>query len=434
VFVTVDELGSPYASPYPCHPRFDHIDNINGQLHDLERSRPITTSLPIVEPTSSSMRGCYDSDPFGDEALDSLSDEALMRALTQVKQASARRKASRGGGKWTSHQHPKHASPNAPTVVLAAATKQYNNTPWVDAGKALGEVRIPRTQPVTFNETPDVGVGDGPDHWYHCDPKSAEAEHYYNTEHELPDEHVQMLGSIFTTRMPRCVEYQEKVDDVWMWSKGGKKVPLTDKLLKDQRESVIEGDTKVYPGGVTDGRKLQDKIRENKIELVVFLVEDEELEKMHSSNLVAFYESCAGEGQTVTVLRTPFEDFTSPSSVLEHKDIVLIALSIAEGKNILVHCMGGSGRTGTIVVGALANLGIMTAKEAIAWSHTVKSTYIEIPPQLELVLAEGCEADADGQSIAELVKEVTARRDDGEDDVALKMISEIWAEEGVETN
>jgi len=234
--------------------------------------------------------------------------------------------------------------------------------------------------------------------------------------------------------MPRCVEYQEKVDDVWMWSKGGKKVPLTDKLLKDQRESVIEGDTKVYPGGVTDGRKLQDKIRENKIELVVFLVEDEELEKMHSSNLVAFYESCAGEGQTVTVLRTPFEDFTSPSSVLEHKDIVLIALSIAEGKNILVHCMGGSGRTGTIVVGALANLGIMTAKEAIAWSHTVKSTYIEIPPQLELVLAEGCEADADGQSIAELVKEVTARRDDGEDDVALKMISEIWAEEGVETN
>ena len=54
----------------------------------------------------------------------------------------------------------------------------------------------------------------------------------------------------------------------------------------------------------------------------------------------------------------------------------------------MLHCMGGTGRTGTIVTGALANIGLFTPARAINWGHTVKSTYIEIPSQWDEVLDE----------------------------------------------
>ena len=39
----------------------------------------------------------------------------------------------------------------------------------------------------------------------------------------------------------------------------------------------------------------------------------------------------------------------------EQKNIEELTISLRKGENVLVHCWGGSGRTGTVVTGAIKN-------------------------------------------------------------------------------
>ena len=49
---------------------------------------------------------------------------------------------------------------------------------------------------------------------------------------------------------------------------------------------------------------------------------------------------------------------------------------------MLVHCAGGSGRTGIVVCGVLRNLGV---HDAIAWARRQKSSYVETEEQRQVV-------------------------------------------------
>jgi protein tyrosine/serine phosphatase len=51
---------------------------------------------------------------------------------------------------------------------------------------------------------------------------------------------------------------------------------------------------------------------------------------------------------------------------------------LCEGHNCLVHCAGGSGRTGMIIAGIVKNVGV---KDPVAWVRRVKATYVETAAQ-----------------------------------------------------
>ncbi|KAF0716450.1 Aste57867_2844 [Aphanomyces stellatus] len=316
-------------------------------------------------------------------------------------------------------------------VLLEAATKQYNAPVWKAAGRARGDIRVVADDYLPFNETPAAGVGDGPDHWYHLDLRSDDAAECYLPSHALPPENIKVLGSIFTTRMPRAVDYQvvDVNDDTCEWVQGGMRCAVTEALMTDLRaRTTTTSNELVFPYGITDGHLFVQKMRDRRIALVVMLVEDDELEKVDSKTLVAFYERCGTTEHPVKVLRTPFLDFTCPSHCLEHKDIVEICTTVAKGMNCLVHCFGGSGRTGTIVVGALCCLGLFDPNGAIKYAHSVKSTYIETPAQLDLVQGEFEEVLQGGESLAQVVNEITTLQVIGESEVAMAMADSIQME------
>ena len=83
------------------------------------------------------------------------------------------------------------------------------------------------------------------------------------------------------------------------------------------------------------------KIKENKVSAVFVLVEDEELEKGMSMGLLDWYRA-----QGCEVFQTPIVDFSLPKFEVEDGDINKITERLEDGKNCLVHCWGGSGRTG----------------------------------------------------------------------------------------
>ncbi len=80
------------------------------------------------------------------------------------------------------------------------------------------------------------------------------------------------------------------------------------------------------------------------ISVVVTLVSNEELQQ---KNLPHFFETL--EKNNLEVFHSPIEDYSTPS--IEQTDSILnfIQTCIDNKKNVLIHCMGGYGRSGTIM-------------------------------------------------------------------------------------
>ncbi|KAF0716226.1 Aste57867_2958 [Aphanomyces stellatus] len=315
-------------------------------------------------------------------------------------------------------------------VVLEAATKQYNSKAWQDAGRARGEIHAKAGDVIPFNETPAATLGNGPDHWYHLDLHSADAVAQYLPHHKLKTKNASVLGSVFTTRCPRAIDFQAFDETgVRQWIEGDVSCPISDSWLTEMRAKASdESGQPAFPFGVTDATLLAKRMRDHRITLVVILVEDDELEHVHSNTLGAFYKGCGTAKHPIRVLRTPFLDFSCPSHCLEHKDVVEICTTLAEGMNCLVHCFGGSGRTGTVVVGALCCLGLFDPNGAIKYAHSVKSTYIETPAQLDLVQGEFEEILVGGEGLSQVVGEITALEVAGQKEVASAMANMILME------
>lgn len=120
-----------------------------------------------------------------------------------------------------------------------------------------------------------------------------------------------------------------------------------------------------------------EKIKLNNLNTVMILAETKEYEKYAHADLEAFYKSCGLE-----ILHKPFADYSVPN----HEDIVQdvkdLTWRLAEGKNCMVHCAGGSGRTGTIIAAVMKNVGV---KDPIAWIRRVKTVYVETEEQEKFV-------------------------------------------------
>ena len=139
-----------------------------------------------------------------------------------------------------------------------------------------------------------------------------------------------------------------------------------------------------YPGRVyhRDLEKDLATLAGGAVRTLVLLVEDDELARWGDADIV---ERARTRG--VTVERWPMQDGMPPSS-LEEMDAVLDSLDAARADgDVAVACMGGVGRTGTVVACALVRAG-MAPTDAIAEVRRVRHpTAVETEEQRRFVHA-----------------------------------------------
>jgi len=160
---------------------------------------------------------------------------------------------------------------------------------------------------------------------------------------------------------------------------------LRDELPGDLGLTFLPGKRGIsqrYPGHVYR-RDLDDDLaalRYIGVRRLVLLVEDAELSRWGDRDIVE-----RGAAAGVEVRRHPIRDGSPPSSV-EAMDAIMA--DIDEGRRhgpVAVACMGGVGRTGTIVACALTRAG-HDAAEAIARVREVRHpTAVEMPAQEQFV-------------------------------------------------
>lgn len=139
-----------------------------------------------------------------------------------------------------------------------------------------------------------------------------------------------------------------------------------------------------YPGRVYRRDLEQDlaTLARGQVRTLVLLVEDHELVRWGDADIVQ-----RARTRDVTVERWPMPDGMPPSS-LEVMDALLDSIEAARaGGDVVVACMGGVGRTGTVVACALVRAG-MAADEAIAEVRRVRHpTAVETDEQRGFVHA-----------------------------------------------
>ena len=168
-----------------------------------------------------------------------------------------------------------------------------------------------------------------PDHWYEIN--LANSSLFANLSPEKIEGMEQLVpGRLFTTRMPRNI-----VEDL------------------NERYDFIE------------------KCNVNDLKVVCVLTESEEFKKYSGmDDLLDFYTMECG----LKVYNRAIPDFQIPTSGDLVNNILDLTYHLAQGQNCLIHCAGGTGRTGMVVAAVVQNLGVY---DAVARIRRVKSTYVE---------------------------------------------------------
>ena len=152
-----------------------------------------------------------------------------------------------------------------------------------------------------------------PDHWYEINLTNAVLfsnlylEHVEGLEQLVP-------GRLFSTRMPRNI-----VND------------------KGERDDFVK------------------KVQKNKLRVIFVLTEPHEFEKYSGTDeLLKFYkEECH-----LIVYNRAIPDFQIPTQGDLVNNILDLVYHLSMGRNCLVHCAGGTGRTGMVLAAIVQNLGV----------------------------------------------------------------------------
>ena len=173
-----------------------------------------------------------------------------------------------------------------------------------------------------------------PDHWYEINLTNASLfsnlylEDVQGLEQLVP-------GRLFTTRMPRRIEEDPK-----------------------ERAEFLQ------------------KCQKNHLQVVLVLTEPFEFQKYCCPKnwLLNFYTADCG----LQVYNRAIPDFQIPTSGDLVANILDLVYHLSQGRNCLVHCAGGTGRTGMVVAAIVQNLGVY---DPLARIRKVKSTYVETREQ-----------------------------------------------------
>ena len=165
-----------------------------------------------------------------------------------------------------------------------------------------------------------------PDHWYESNLTNTSL--FANlTLDGLPQ---LVPGRLFTTRMPRDI-----VKDL------------------QEREDFVH------------------KCKVNDLRVICTLTEEEEFVKYSGmDDLLEFYREECG----LVVYNRAIPDFKIPTSGDLVNNILDLTYHLSKGRNSLIHCAGGTGRTGMVLAAVIKNLGVY---DYIARIRRVKSTYVE---------------------------------------------------------
>jgi len=172
-----------------------------------------------------------------------------------------------------------------------------------------------------------------PDHWYETNLTNATL--FSNLYLEAVKGLEQLVpGRLFTTRMPRDI-----VNDL------------------GERNDFIK------------------KCQKNKLSVISVLTESFEFKKYSGMDgLLDFYkQECH-----LTVYNRAIPDFQIPTSGDLVHNILDLVYHLSQGRNCLVHCAGGTGRTGMVIAAIIQNLGVY---DPVSRIRKVKSTYVETKDQ-----------------------------------------------------
>ena len=113
------------------------------------------------------------------------------------------------------------------------------------------------------------------------------------------------------------------------------------------------------------------KIKTHDLRVICVLTEQDEFKKYSGiDELLDFYRDECG----LIVYNRAIPDFQIPTSGDLVNNILDLTYHLSQGRNCLVHCAGGSGRTGMVIAAVIKNLGVY---DPVARVRRVKSTYVE---------------------------------------------------------
>lgn len=138
------------------------------------------------------------------------------------------------------------------------------------------------------------------------------------------------------------------------------------------------------PGYGSDRHEDFREIKQAGVSKIFSLQEEQELLYLSNGteNIENRRESLSALG--IEMVHSPIRDFGVPSIEQAEELTKMILSDVTEGKNVLIHCLGGLGRTGTIAACVLVRTGI-SPDDAVAKVRSVRPDTLENDAQVGFV-------------------------------------------------
>jgi protein-tyrosine phosphatase len=145
-------------------------------------------------------------------------------------------------------------------------------------------------------------------------------------------------------------------------------------------EDII-GTGKLYRSPMPYANQLDTLKTEFRINRILQLCFDHEFKTYRHEDLFKRYQE-----KQFQVTCYPIKDYSIPESKEKTRDLVdQIILYLKEGENILIHCVGGNGRTGLLIACLARRILGLNGPDAVQWVRKYVPNAVERPEQTKFV-------------------------------------------------